>query len=146
MANNPVQIQNETRIGDGKKLGNTGQKATIGAFGGSAVATVLAYLLVKTGFESDPATAAGIGGALAAIIAPIATAIFAKLAPSSGGVIREVVTHTERPVAEPEGEAVDGVPADAPVAEAPVNGLEDVEPQVAGAPASVAPRHRALGE
>ena len=38
MANNPVQIQNETRIGDGKALGNTGQKATIGAFGGSAVA------------------------------------------------------------------------------------------------------------
>ena len=29
MANNPVQIQNETRIGDGKALGNIGQKATI---------------------------------------------------------------------------------------------------------------------
>ena len=28
MANNPVQIQNETRIGDGKALGNIGQKAT----------------------------------------------------------------------------------------------------------------------
>lgn len=143
MANNPVQIQNETRIGDGKALGNTGQKATIGAFGGGALATVLSYLLVKTGFETDAATAAVVAGALATIISPIVTAIFAKLAPSSGGVIREVVTHMERPVTEPEGEEVNGIPQETPIAAEPVNGLEDAEPLEAGAQASVAPRHRA---
>lgn len=130
MAVDPNTVTNEYRIDDGKRLGNTGQKAAAASVGGPAIGTLIAYLLARTGFETDADTAVLVAGAIVAVLTPIFTALGAKYAPTSGGVVREVLTHVEERTGEELGPVTDtGVPV-APtsgssplVAEDPQGGL-----------------------
>ena len=144
MAINPEVVVSEQRIGDGKALGSTSKSAVLGSTGGGAIGTVLAYLLIKSGFENDPTVAALIGGALATLVAPILAGISAKLTPSSGGVERTTrvqVTDSAKPAEDFVSD--DGVPLDYTVAETPVNGYEEA---AAGSTVRETGRHRAPAE
>lgn len=123
MANNPEITTTTERLGDGKAFGNTAQKATAGSALGGALATIVAYVLVKSGLEDDPATAAAIGAALALVLSTVATALWAKHAPSSAGVVVTNVVAKPIPLAEPAGElTATAAPAAEPVATDATNG------------------------
>jgi hypothetical protein len=110
MANSPA-VETVIHEPTGKVAGSVTKATRLGAAEGGAVGTLFAYLLLKTGIETDASMAVLIGGALATVVAVIITHFKGKNTPTDQ--VREKETVVDKPVPNfvPQGVATaDGVP------------------------------------
>ncbi|MGY4845514.1 hypothetical protein ACW9PK_12330 [Kocuria sp. MNB10] len=74
--------QQTEAVDNGHRMGATTKGAAAGTGVGGAIGILAAYVLIKTGVEDDPATAATIGSAVAVLIAAVGTLIGGKFTPT----------------------------------------------------------------
>lgn len=69
----------------GHAIGSTTKGAAVGTGLAGAIATLVGYALVKTGFETDPETVVVLAGALVTLLTAAGALIGGKLSPSDQG-------------------------------------------------------------
>ncbi|KAA9394776.1 hypothetical protein FCK90_04360 [Kocuria coralli] len=74
-----------TDIKTGNKIGSTTKGATVGGSLAAAAGTIVGYVLVKTGLETDPEVAVILAGAVITILSGVGALVGGKLSPTSEG-------------------------------------------------------------